>query len=348
MPGTVTADFNRWAKDGKGSFIATFCAFPFANMAAMLVGGVMTAAIAPARPAALRTWTTCSATCSRRSRAGWRHLPSSSCSATSARSCAHCLYNAAVGWSRIVKQDDAAVRGDPGGGRHRHRRRQRPGRCSSPGCRCCWPSWVPPIRRRDDRRPLLRATDGADRHRLAAQGLHRLAASARRWPSASRTSRRSCRPRWRPSSPVAPATSCSARPSARSPRRWPAGARLIPFPRRARPMDHEVFDLGNVVLQRGATLRNAKARLQDPRQAERRQEQCHRLPDLVLRPAPGQRVADRQRAWRWTPRSTSSSCPTMLGNGLSSSPSNTPAPYDRARFPQRHAVRQRDAAAPAG
>jgi homoserine O-acetyltransferase/O-succinyltransferase len=25
--------------------------------------------------------------------------------------------------------------------------------------------------------------------------------------------------------------------------------------------------------------------------------------------------------------------PNMLGNGLSSSPSNTPAPYDRARFP---------------
>jgi homoserine O-acetyltransferase/O-succinyltransferase len=25
--------------------------------------------------------------------------------------------------------------------------------------------------------------------------------------------------------------------------------------------------------------------------------------------------------------------PNMLGNGLSSSPSNTPPPYDRARFP---------------
>ena len=25
--------------------------------------------------------------------------------------------------------------------------------------------------------------------------------------------------------------------------------------------------------------------------------------------------------------------PNMLGNGLSSSPSNTPSPYDRARFP---------------
>ena len=44
--GTVTADFNRWAKDSRASLIATFCAFPFANLLAMLVGGVMTAALA--------------------------------------------------------------------------------------------------------------------------------------------------------------------------------------------------------------------------------------------------------------------------------------------------------------
>ena len=44
--GTVTADFNRWAADTKGSLIATFCAFPFANLFAMLVGGIMTAALA--------------------------------------------------------------------------------------------------------------------------------------------------------------------------------------------------------------------------------------------------------------------------------------------------------------
>ena len=48
--GTVTADFNRWAANGKSSLIATFCAFPFANMAAMLVGGVMTAALAVPDP----------------------------------------------------------------------------------------------------------------------------------------------------------------------------------------------------------------------------------------------------------------------------------------------------------
>ena len=44
--GTVTADFNRWAKEPNGSLVSTFSAFPFANLVAMLVGGVMTAALA--------------------------------------------------------------------------------------------------------------------------------------------------------------------------------------------------------------------------------------------------------------------------------------------------------------
>ena len=44
--GTVTADFNRWAKDLQVSLISTFSAFPFANLVAMLVGGIMTAALA--------------------------------------------------------------------------------------------------------------------------------------------------------------------------------------------------------------------------------------------------------------------------------------------------------------
>ena len=41
------ADFNRWARTRRDlRWIATFSAFPFANMVAMLVGGVMTAALA--------------------------------------------------------------------------------------------------------------------------------------------------------------------------------------------------------------------------------------------------------------------------------------------------------------
>jgi cytosine permease len=100
--GTVTADFNRWAKDDKGSLIATFCAFPFANLIAMLVGGVMTAALAVPDPQPFGT----------DNMFGYllkQNLPWLAvlafvfllCNLGSV--CAHCLYNASVGWSRIAK-----------------------------------------------------------------------------------------------------------------------------------------------------------------------------------------------------------------------------------------------------
>jgi len=99
--GTVTADFNRWAKDSKSSLIATFGAFPFANMVAMLVGGIMTAALAVpnANPfgndnmfgylnGMQLTWLSVLA------------FAFLYCNLGSV--CSHCLYNAATGWSRIV------------------------------------------------------------------------------------------------------------------------------------------------------------------------------------------------------------------------------------------------------
>lgn len=99
--GTVTADFNRWAKDSKSSLIATFSAFPFANMVAMLVGGIMTAALAVpnANPfgndnmfgylnGMQLTWLSVLA------------FAFLYCNLGSV--CSHCLYNAATGWSRIV------------------------------------------------------------------------------------------------------------------------------------------------------------------------------------------------------------------------------------------------------
>ncbi|HEY4387460.1 MAG TPA: cytosine permease [Ktedonobacteraceae bacterium] len=46
--GTMTADFTRWAKNKKHAWIATFSAFPFANLIAMLIGGIIAAA-APGR-----------------------------------------------------------------------------------------------------------------------------------------------------------------------------------------------------------------------------------------------------------------------------------------------------------
>ena len=99
--GTVTADFNRWAADGKSSLVATFSAFPLSNLVAMLVGGVMTAALAvpDANPfgadnmfgymnAKQITWLSVLAF-------AFLYINLGSV-------CAHCLYNAATGWSRIL------------------------------------------------------------------------------------------------------------------------------------------------------------------------------------------------------------------------------------------------------
>ena len=98
--GTVTADFNRWAGDTRSSLIATACAFPFANLIAMLVGGVMTAALSLPNPQPFGL----------DNMFGYllgQHKPWVSalafvfllCNLGSV--CAHCLYNSAVGWSRI-------------------------------------------------------------------------------------------------------------------------------------------------------------------------------------------------------------------------------------------------------
>jgi cytosine permease len=100
--GTVTADFNRWAADGKSSLIATFCAFPFANMAAMLVGGVMTAALAVPDPQPFGLDNMFGYMLAQNK--GWLAAIAFAFLFINLGSvCAHCLYNAAVGWSRIAK-----------------------------------------------------------------------------------------------------------------------------------------------------------------------------------------------------------------------------------------------------
>jgi cytosine permease len=100
--GTVAADFNRWAADTKGSLIATFCAFPFANLFAMLVGGIMTAALALPSPQPFGL----------DNMFGYMVSQNSALLSVVAfiflfinlgSVCAHCLYNAAVGWSRVAK-----------------------------------------------------------------------------------------------------------------------------------------------------------------------------------------------------------------------------------------------------
>ncbi len=118
--GTVTADFNRWAGTPTASLVSTFSAFPFANLIAMLVGGVMTAALAVpnANPFGAdnmfgymngkqMTWLS--------------GLAFIFLYVNLGSVCSHCLYNAATGWSRILGNHMRVMAIDPW--RHRHRRR---------------------------------------------------------------------------------------------------------------------------------------------------------------------------------------------------------------------------------
>ncbi|WP_046470361.1 alpha/beta fold hydrolase [Allosalinactinospora lopnorensis] len=100
-----------------------------------------------------------------------------------------------------------------------------------------------------------------------------------------------------------------------------------------RENDYEVFAAGDVVLQHGATLRDAR----------------------LAYKTYGTLNADKSNAivyptwysgWHWDnewligegmaldPADYFIIVPNMLGNGLSTSPSNTPPPYDRSRFPK--------------
>jgi cytosine permease len=99
--GTVTADFNRWAKDLKGSLVSTFSAFPFANLVAMLVGGIMTAALAT--PNANPFGADNMFGYMNDKQLVWLSVIAFIflyCNLGSV--CSHCLYNAATGWSRIL------------------------------------------------------------------------------------------------------------------------------------------------------------------------------------------------------------------------------------------------------
>lgn len=99
--GTVTADFNRWAKTPRDSLLATFSAFPFANIVAMLVGGVMTAALAV--PNANPFGADNMFGYMNHMQLGWLSVLAFLFLYLNLGSvCSHCLYNAATGWSRIV------------------------------------------------------------------------------------------------------------------------------------------------------------------------------------------------------------------------------------------------------
>ncbi|MEO5757400.1 MAG: cytosine permease [Mesorhizobium sp.] len=98
--GTVTGDFNRWAKTGSHSLLATFSAFPVANLVAMLVGGIMTAALAV--PNANPFGSDNMFGYMNSLHIGWLSLLAFLFLYINLGSvCSHCLYNAATGWSRI-------------------------------------------------------------------------------------------------------------------------------------------------------------------------------------------------------------------------------------------------------
>ena len=97
-------------------------------------------------------------------------------------------------------------------------------------------------------------------------------------------------------------------------------------------MDHDIFELGDVALQRGATLRGAKLAYKTYGTLNALKSNAIVYPTWYS----GQHTDN-----EWLigpgmaldPEKYFIIVPNMLGNGLSSSPSNTPEPYNLARFP---------------
>ena len=111
--------------------------------------------------------------------------------------------------------------------------------------------------------------------------------------------------------------------------------------------DYEIFELGDVVLQSGQTLRGAKLAYKTYGKLNAAKDNVIVYPDLVFGHA-------LENEWligegmALDPAKYFIIIPNMFGNGLSSSPSNTPAPYNGARFPNITAYDNVSHAAPAG
>lgn len=92
--GTMTADFTRWAKNRRHATLATFMAFPVANLFAMLVGASL---------AAYTKYGTGDIFDYIAGRGGWLAvLAIIFLFLNLGCVCTHCLYNGSVGWSHIV------------------------------------------------------------------------------------------------------------------------------------------------------------------------------------------------------------------------------------------------------
>jgi len=96
--------------------------------------------------------------------------------------------------------------------------------------------------------------------------------------------------------------------------------------------DYEIFELGQVVLQCGLTLPQAKLAYKTYGELDAARDNVIVMPTFY-----GAQHAENETmiaAWRTLdPKKYFLIVPNMFGNGLSSSPSNTPPPFDRAIFP---------------
>jgi homoserine O-acetyltransferase len=97
--------------------------------------------------------------------------------------------------------------------------------------------------------------------------------------------------------------------------------------------DHQIFEAGDVVLQRGATLRNCKLAYKTFGTLSTAKD------NVILYPTwySGQHTDNEWligEGMALDPKKYFIIIPNMLGNGLSSSPSNTPEPYNGPRFPR--------------
>jgi homoserine O-acetyltransferase len=97
--------------------------------------------------------------------------------------------------------------------------------------------------------------------------------------------------------------------------------------------DYEVFELGDIALQEGATMRDAKLAYKTFGTLNENKSNAIIYPTWYS-------------GFHWDnewlvgedmaldPRKYFIIIPNMLGNGLSTSPSNTPPPHDKANFPK--------------
>jgi len=96
--------------------------------------------------------------------------------------------------------------------------------------------------------------------------------------------------------------------------------------------DYEIFELGDIVLQCGLTLRHAKLAYKTYGQLTAAHDNVIVMPTFY-----GSQHTENEvmmAAWRaLDPKRYFIIVPNMFGNGLSSSPSNTLPPFDRAAFP---------------